>query len=239
MEVQDIDKHDDEEYVETAIYEEQEPYSDEDDAEYVNKMFSKNRVVGFYENEEELEIQPSFSDYSIDEIEMYLSPYFRYFSKEELDLIYMNFIGGKTQVDLTKLFNKTQPAICSDSSRIRKEIGIIKNILGFSKEVMDFLTDESIRISNQHRSVLLAFFYSCSIIKTSQIIGINSMLCRSRIEKAIEIVRNMGYEKIYDYFQYILENLNKIKKDVAEELVEKPPCKRDYASGHLSQEFDF
>ena len=65
------------------------------------------------------------------------------------------------------------------------------------------------------------------------------MLCRSRIERAVETVRNMGYEKIYGYFQYILDNLNKIKKDVVEELTEKAPCRRDYASGHLSQEFDF
>lgn len=245
MEVQNIDRQEPSSSDETedlTRYEEQVPYSEDGDSEdalYIGELFSRNRIVGFYENEESIEEQPSFSEYSIEEIEECLSPYFRFFSREELDLIYMNFIGGKTQVDLTRLFNKTQPAICSDSSRIRREIGIIKNILGFSEEVLAFLMDENVRISKQYRSVLLAFFYSGSIIKTAQIIGINSMLCRARIEKAVESLGNMGYDRIYGYFQYILENLNKLKKDVSEELADKTPCRRDYASGYLSQEFSF
>ena len=212
-----------------------------DDREYIRELFGNDRIVGYYANEEKMESLPSADNYTCDEIENYLKGYFRFFNNEELDLIYMNFIGGKTQVDLQEFFRKTQPAICSDSNRIKETIGLVKVLAKGVDEVMDFLSDDSNWISYIDRNILMVFFYTTSITRTAQVIGINAMLCRSRIESAVNTLRARGgkYEKIYNYFQYILKNLNRLKKEVSEGAASKKIAKYDYPSGHLSQEFDF
>ena len=212
-----------------------------DDREYIKELFGNDHIVGYYADEERLESLPSADSYTCDEIENYLKGYLRFFSREELDLIYMNFIGGKTQVDLQEFFRKTQPAICSDSNRIKETIGMVKVLNRSVEKVLDFLCDDNNWLSYADRNVLLVFFYTASIARTAQVIGINAMLCRSRIETAIGGLRGKGkkYEEIHDYFQYILKNLNRLKKEVSESAVTERPAKYDYPSGYLSQEFDF
>lgn len=208
---------------------------DEEIGSYVNEKV----VCGMYENEIELEQLNTADSFTPMEIEEHLESYFRFFSKSDMDLIYMNFIGDKTQIDLQEIFHKTQPAISCTSDRIKEQIGVIIKIQNVIDEFIYFITDTRVKLTNRDRNILLVFFYSTSIVKTAQIIGVNPMICRTRIDSALTHLIEGGHTKIYNYFKFILDNLNKVKKDVTEEIASKKPGKYDYASGHVSQELPF
>ena len=87
--------------------------------------------------------------------------------------------------------------------------------------------------------ILTVFFYSTSITKTAQLLGITPMLCRARVEKAVERLKGLGHDSIYSYFQYILENLNKVKKEVSAGFAVRAPANRDYPSGRVAQTLPF
>ena len=209
------------------------------ESEEIDELINSNVVAGMYENEIELEPLCTADNFTPVEIEEHLESYFRFFSKADMDLIYMNFIGDKTQIDLQKIFNKTQPAISCTSDRIKEQIAIIVKIQSVIDEFIYFITDPKVKLSYRDKNILTVFFYSTSIVKTAKIIGINPMICRVRIDNAMESVKQLGYDKVYDYFVYILENLNKVKKDVSDDLAAKKPGKYDYSSGHISQELPF
>ena len=209
------------------------------DYEEVSDYVNEKVVAGLYENEVELQPLCTADDYSPEEIEDRLNAYFRYFSKSDMDLIYMNFIGDKTQVDLQEIFHKTQPAISCTSDRIKRQIGVVVKIQNVMDEFISFITDPNLKIPYRDKNILLVFFYSTSIIKTGRIIGINPMLCRARIDSALKLLKSYGHRRIYEYFSYILENLNKVKKDVSDDVIAKKPAKYDYPDGHVSQELPF
>ena len=208
------------------------------ESEEIEEIVNERIVSGLYANEIEIEYGYSFDDFSAEEIEDYLQSYFRFFSKSDLDMIYMNFIGDKTQIDLQHIFHKTQPAISCTADRIKEQISIIVRMQKVIDEFLEFITS-NIPFSYRDRNILLVFFYSTSIIKTAQIIGINPMVCRARINSAMDHLKSVGNLKLYNFFEFLLENLNKVKKDVDENLVDRKPSKYDYSSGHLSQELPF
>lgn len=205
----------------------------------IESMINENMVAGLYENEIQLEPLCSSAGWSPEEIEEHLESYFRFFSRSDLDLIYMYFIGGKTQIDLQSIFRKTQPAISCTVDRIQRQIGAIVKIRKMMDEFISFISDPDIRLSYRDRDILLVFFYSTSIVKTSQIIGISHMVCRARIDDALKALKETGHERIREYFEYILENLNKVKKNVSEEAIVETPGKYDYPSGHIARELPF
>lgn len=211
----------------------------EDEENDIYSIVNNKIVCGLYENEIELEDLNSADSFSPAEIDEQLESYFRFFSKSDMDLIYMNFIGGKTQIDLQKIFHKTQPAISCTSDRIKEQIGVIVKIQNVIDEFIEFITDPKIKMTNRDRNILLVFFYSTSIVKTAQTIGINPMICRTRIDSAMSNLVKQGHENIYNHFKYILENLNKVKKDLSGDITSKKPGKYDYSSGHVSQELPF
>ena len=205
-------------------------------AEEIEELFQNNRIVGFYENEESIEELPSFSESSIEEIEYILKDVLRYFSPEELDFIFLNLILGKSQTELTEIFEKTQPALCCDSSRIKEEIGVIRKMRAAREEVLEFLSTDGTGLSYMERNVLLVFFFSLSITKSAYILRINAMLCRSRIEATVKKLSALGYDKMFGYFNYVLEHLNKLKSNVSDKLKSETAGKWDYSSGYVSQQ---
>ncbi len=206
--------------------------------EEIAELFGRNDIVGFYENEVHEEGLLSFESTPIEDIEEEIGDYFGLLTREERDFIYLNFLRRKTQVELTEIFGKTQPALCNDAERIREEMAFLRRRHAVTDMVVAFLTDPRVRLSYNDRNILLAFFYSSSITKTAQIVGLNPMLCRVRIRRAVDILEGLEKE-IHGYFRSLLDNLNVAKKAVSDRLAGRRLGRRDYAGGFVSQELDF
>ena len=126
----------------------------------------------------------------------------------------MYFIANKRQNDLSVLLNKTQPAISYDVNRLKKQIEFVMYVVSIFDYVVDFLKDEKNGLTTYEVDLLLAFFFSTSFIKTSRIMGAQQVTIRCQVNKTIDKLKSLGHEEIYQIFNKINNNLNKVKKSV-------------------------
>lgn len=174
-------------------------------------------VHGFLENESEWEYQSDRSSFSNYELCEHLDSHFRLFGKKDMDIILLYFLSKKRQDELMQILEKTQPAISYDVSRIRKQIEYVMRVVEFIDEFIVFIVDENIELNTHEKELLTVFFYSTSIIKTSKILNQNHITCRTHINNTINKLKDLGYIEQYEFFSYMLNNLNKIKKQISVE----------------------
>lgn len=174
-------------------------------------------VHGFLENELEWEYQSDRSSFSNYELCEHLDSHFRLFGKKDMDIILLYFLSKKRQDELMQILEKTQPAISYDVSRIRKQIEYVMRVVEFIDEFIVFIVDENIELNTHEKELLTVFFYSTSIIKTSKILNQNHITCRTHINNTINKLKDLGYNEQYEFFSYMLNNLNKIKKQISVE----------------------
>lgn len=154
------------------------------------------------------------TSYSNFEIQNHLDEYFRFFGAVDTDIIYMYFIANKRQNDLSILLQKTQPAISYDVNRLKRQIEFVMYIVSIFDVVVNFLKDENNGLTTHEVDLMLAFFFSTSFIKTSKIMGAQQVTIRCQVNKTIEKLKQLGHEEIYQIFNKINCNLNKVKKSV-------------------------
>ena len=152
--------------------------------------------------------------YSNFEIQDHLDEYFRFFGAVDTDIIYMYFIANKRQNDLSILFDKTQPAISYDVNRLKEQVEFVMYMVSVFDIVIDFLKDEKNGLSTYEVDLMLAFFFSTSFIKTAKIMNAQQVTIRCQVNKTIDKLKSLGHEEIYQIFQKINCNLNKVKKNV-------------------------
>lgn len=188
------------------------------DDEYYEEEFDEipqGKVVnGFLENEIEIECQTDITAYSNYELCEHLNSHFRFFGGKDMDIILLYFLSKKRQDEIMRILDKTQPAISYDVTRIKKQIEFVMRVVEFVDDFIVFIVDENIKLNTHERELLTVFFYSTSIIKTSKILGQNHITCRTHINNTINKLKELGYNEQYDFFSYLLNNLNKIKKQI-------------------------
>ena len=174
-------------------------------------------VAGYYEEEEEIEEYSDRACYDNHEIDDHLDIYFRLFGLKDMDMIYLYFLSEKRQQDIKNITQKTQPAVSYDVSRIKKQMDFVINIISSFDEFIAFIIRPDNGLKKIERELLLVFFYSTSIVKTSKILGFGQISCRVKILRAIKRVKELGHERMYELLDYIAKNLNQIKKSVSDE----------------------
>lgn len=182
---------------------------------YDDQYYYNEKIVSGY-LQDQVQIQQGYSrqNYYNYQIQDHLDVYFRLFGKNDLDIIYLYFLSNKKQNDIVDILQKTQPAISYDVNRIKQQLQFVIRLVQKQDQFILFITDQQLKLNLQQRQLLLVFFYSTSIVKTSRILGQNQITCRTRIRKAIQRLSSCGYNEMYQFFCYILQNLNKIKKQI-------------------------
>ena len=172
-------------------------------------------VAGYKASEAEVTEGSSRDDYSNREVDEFLGNYFRFFGQKDMDIIYMYFMSNKKQEDIVQILGKSQPAISYDVTRIREQINFVIRIVSSVDDFIMFIVDDSNGLNTYDREMLTLFFYSTSIVKTSRLLGINNISCRSHLNTVVNRLLDNGYPGMYNLFKYILSNLNNVKKYVA------------------------
>ena len=144
----------------------------------------------------------------------YLGNYFRFFGQKDMDIIYLYFLSGKKQEDMVRILGKSQPAISYDVTRIKEQIDFVIKIVSSIDDFIMFIVDDDNRLNTYDREMLTLFFYSTSIVKTSRLMGINNITCRSHLNTVVNRLLANGHVDMYNLFRYIMSNLNNIKKYV-------------------------
>ena len=171
-------------------------------------------VAGYRANETEIEEKASRDSYTNWEVNEYLGNYFRFFGQKDMDIIYLYFLSGKKQEDMVRILGKSQPAISYDVTRIKEQIDFVIKIVSSIDDFIMFIVDDDNRLNTYDREMLTLFFYSTSIVKTSRLMGINNITCRSHLNTVVNRLLSNGHVDMYNLFRYIMSNLNNIKKYV-------------------------
>ena len=171
-------------------------------------------VAGYSANEMEIAEKVNRDSYTNWEVNEYLGNYFRFFGQKDMDIIYLYFLSGKKQEDLVKILEKSQPAISYDVTRIKEQIDFVIKIVSSIDDFIMFIVDDDNRLNTYDREMLTLFFYSTSIVKTSRLMGINNVTCRSHLNTVVNRLLSNGHVDMYNLFKYIMSNLNNIKKYV-------------------------
>lgn len=171
-------------------------------------------VAGYSVNEMEIEEKVNRDSYTNWEVNEYLGNYFRFFGQKDMDIIYLYFLSGKKQEDLVKILRKSQPAISYDVTRIKEQIDFVIKIVSSIDDFIMFIVDDDNKLNTYDREMLTLFFYSTSIVKTSRLMGINNITCRSHLNTVVNRLLSNGHVDMYNLFKYIMSNLNNIKKYV-------------------------
>ena len=171
-------------------------------------------VAGYSVNEMEIEEKVNRDSYTNWEVNEYLGNYFRFFGQKDMDIIYLYFLSGKKQEDLVKILRKSQPAISYDVTRIKEQIDFVIKLMSSIDDFIMFIVDDDNKLNTYDREMLTLFFYSTSIVKTSRLMGINNITCRSHLNTVVNRLLSNGYVDMYNLFKYIMSNLNNIKKYV-------------------------
>ena len=171
-------------------------------------------VAGYSVNEMEIEEKVNRDSYTNWEVNEYLGNYFRFFGQKDMDIIYLYFLSGKKQEDLVKILRKAQPAISYDVTRIKEQIDFVIKLMSSIDDFIMFIVDDDNKLNTYDREMLTLFFYSTSIVKTSRLMGINNITCRSHLNTVVNRLLSNGHVDMYNLFKYIMSNLNNIKKYV-------------------------
>lgn len=171
-------------------------------------------VAGYSVNEMEIAEKANRDSYTNWEVNEYLGNYFRFFGQKDMDIIYLYFLSGKKQEDLVKILEKSQPAISYDVTRIKEQIDFVIRLVSSIDDFVMFIVDDDNRLNTYDREMLTLFFYSTSIVKTSRLMGINNVTCRSHLNTVVNRLLSNGHVDMYNLFKYIMSNLNNIKKYV-------------------------
>lgn len=171
-------------------------------------------VAGYSANETEVAEKASRDSYTNWEVNEYLGNYFRFFGQKDMDIIYLYFLSGKKQEDMVRILGKSQPAISYDVTRIKEQIDFVIKIVSSIDDFIMFIVDDDNRLNTYDREMLTLFFYSTSIVKTSRLMGINNITCRSHLNTVVNRLLANGHVDMYNLFRYIMSNLNNIKKYV-------------------------
>ena len=171
-------------------------------------------VAGYSVNEMEIEEKVNRDSYTNWEVNEYLGNYFRFFGQKDMDIIYLYFLSGKKQEDMVRILGKSQPAISYDVTRIKEQIDFVIRLVSSIDDFIMFIVDDDNRLNTYDREMLTLFFYSTSIVKTSRLMGINNITCRSHLNTVVNRLLSNGHVDMYNLFKYIMSNLNNIKKYV-------------------------
>lgn len=171
-------------------------------------------VAGYSANETEIAEKASRDNYTNWEVNEYLGNYFRFFGQKDMDIIYLYFLSGKKQEDMVRILGKSQPAISYDVTRIKEQIDFVIKIVSSIDDFIMFIVDDGNRLNTYDREMLTLFFYSTSIVKTSRLMGISNITCRSHLNTVVNRLLSNGHVDMYNLFRYIMSNLNNIKKYV-------------------------
>lgn len=172
-------------------------------------------VAGYSANEMEITEKVNRDSYTNWEVNEYLGNYFRFFGQKDMDIIYLYFLSGKKQEDLVRILGKSQPAISYDVTRIKEQIDFVIKLVSSIDDFVMFIVDDDNRLNTYDREMLTLFFYSTSIVKTSRLMGINNITCRSHLNTVVNRLLTNGQVDMYNLFKYIMSNLNNIKKYVS------------------------
>ena len=148
--------------------------------------------------------------YDVGQIKDNIHDILRFLNYYDLDLIYLTYLAKKKQVDLAKLLDQTQPSISYNLNRIKRQVQYVYFFLANLDSVVNYLRQTN-SFTLQQKEMLLVFFYSLTPTKAAYVFGMHPITYKNKLHGIIERLKQQN-QQIYNIFENIIKNFNKIKK---------------------------
>lgn len=138
----------------------------------------------------------------------------RFLNIKDRDMVYMSFLAGKRQVDVAEILRKTQPAICYNIKRIKKQIAYVQQFLSNVGFLLAYMAQDT-QLTAKQCDLMLLLLYSSSVTRAADIYGIHQITCRNALDK---IWKRIEYDApdIIEMFDSVVIRFNKIKNRLLE-----------------------
>lgn len=148
--------------------------------------------------------------YDLGQIKDNIHDILRFLNYYDLDLIYLTYLAQKKQVDLAKLLAQTQPSISYNLNRIRRQVQYVYFFLANLDNIVNYLRSTD-KFTLKEKQMLLVFFYSLTPTKAAYVFHMHPITYKNKLHVIIQKLKQQNQE-IYDIYQNIIKNFNKIKK---------------------------
>lgn len=141
-------------------------------------------------------------------------PIFTFLNDKDVDILYLIFVSGKRQMDVTRILKRTQSSLAYDLKRIRRRLKFIH----YLHEVFDIFLDfvrrerESDCFTSEELGILTLMFYTSSYSLTARVIGSTPTRVRNTYVKCIRRMEERDMWDAYEIFTVIQANLNVVKR---------------------------
>lgn len=131
---------------------------------------------------------------------------------KDRDILYLIFVSNKKQKAVQELLGRSQPLLCYDIKRIKERIQFIAYLRQVFDIFVDFLETKSYFFDKIIIQVLVLMFFTTSYTHTAKIIGKPQIFVRYTFEKTLKLLKEKELWDIYEIFNVIYHNKNKVKR---------------------------
>jgi len=138
---------------------------------------------------------------------------FNFLNNKDKDILLLIFMGNKTQTDLVKILNRSQPSLSYDIKRIKKRIKFIVYIHSMFKRFTKWLEEvaELQVLTEEEVMVFTLIYFTSSFSQSNLVCKLKPTRIRYVFDRALTKIETIDAE-IYNMFVFIRNNLNTIKR---------------------------
>jgi hypothetical protein len=141
----------------------------------------------------------------------FLSDIFNFLNNKDKDILYLIFISGKTQTDLVKILNRSQPSLSYDIKKIKNRIKFICYLHSQFSIFMDWLERADEHFTPEEIMILTLMYYTTSFSQSSSVSRQKPTKIRYIFDKALQKMKKVD-EPMFHFFKNIRKNLNIIRR---------------------------
>jgi hypothetical protein len=141
-------------------------------------------------------------------------PIFTFLNDKDVDILYLIFVTGKRQMDVTRILNRTQSSLAYDIKRIRRRLRFIHYLQEVFDIFLDFVRRERDNdcFTPNELEILTLMFYTSSFTHTARVVKTTPVRVRQTYTKCIRRMEERDMWDAYEIFTVIRSNLNIVKR---------------------------
>lgn len=143
-----------------------------------------------------------------------ISKILNFLNNKDKDILFLIFISGKTQTDLVRLINRSQPSISYDINKIKERIQFICELHNSFDMFTVWLQNHSGGFKAEQVMILSLMYFTSSFSQSARVLKLKPTRVRYVFDKTLkEMGDEEEHHEIKDLFLKIRNNLNKLRRE--------------------------
>lgn len=141
-----------------------------------------------------------------------LTDIINFLNHKDKDILFLSFISGKTQTDIVRILNRSQPSLSYDIKRIKERIKFICFLHSKFSDFTNWVENEAYdHFCPEDVMVMTLMYFTTSFSQSAKVAKIKPTRVRYIFDKVCEKLKIIDHP-IYDLFIEIRNSLNVVKR---------------------------